>query len=782
MSATGGGHRAREYYEFGPYRVDPEKELLLREGQPVPLTPKAFQVLLVLLQRNPETVTKDELMQTVWPDSFVEEANLSRNVFLLRKALGEGPTDHRFVITVTGKGYRFAEEVRRIAGSGNGIAAATSAAVKNDNANEKTTEPNKGEKEESKSKVWTFIAIAVLLAIAGGAAWRLRPHKPLLTEKDTIVVADYANMTGENVFDEALQQGLAIELEQSPFLALVSDQQIQLTLKMMGRQPGEKLTPGVALELCQRMGSAAVLNGSISQIGKQYLLTLKAVNCANGELLASAEARAPDKDRVLDALGETVSAVRTRLGESLSTIKKFDVPLERATTSSIDALKAYSLGRQAMLRGDWASAVPRFERAIHIDPEFAMAYARLGTCYRLLGEVNLASENTRRAYDLRERTSDLEQFYVESHYFQQTTGELEKARKVYELWGATYPRDWSRPSAETAVSSLLGRYDDGLAESREELRLNPTAEGYADLIYFDIKLDRFVEAESAAKEAQANGFGFLDLHDDLYALDFLRNDATGMTREVEWSVGKPEWEHVFLAWESRTAAYFGKLGQARNLSRRAVTKAEETGSAEVAAGYEAEAALRAALFGYPAEARSAATHAMNLSRGRDVEFTVALTFGFAGDLDRARALANDLAARFPKHTIVQSNYLPTIQALLELRSDASKSIDTLQTAGSYELCPDGGMYLIYLRGNAYLSAHRGKEAVAEFQKILNHRGIILNQPLGAFAHLQIGRAYELLGDKANAAGSYQDFLDLWKNADSDIPALKQAKAEFAKMN
>jgi eukaryotic-like serine/threonine-protein kinase len=772
MSASG-DQRPKELYEFASFRVDPEKELLFREGHSVSLTPKAFQVLLVLLQHNPEVVTKDELMRTVWPDSFVEEANLSRNVFLLRKALGEGPADHRFVITVPGRGYRFAEEVRLIASSGNGVVApeATTAEI-----------PEREEPKVSKVRVWTFTAIAVLLVLAGGASWLLRHRKPLLTGQDTIVVADFTNTTGENVFDEVLRQGLAIQLEQSPFLRLVSDQQIQQMLKMMGRQLDEKLTPSVAQELCQRTGSAAVLDGSIARIGTQYLMTLKAVNCTSGELLASAEARAPDKDRVLDALGETASAVRTRLGESLSTVRKFDVPLERATTSSFDALQAYSFGRQAMIKSDWTAAVPFFERAVRIDPEFSMAYARLGTCNRMLEEATLAAENTRRAYELRERTSELEKFYIESHYYQQTTGELEKARQVYELWGATYPRDWSRPSAETAVSSLLGRYDDGLAEAREELRLNPTAAGYDDLIYFELKLNRFSEAESSARDAEKKGFDFPALHTDLYAIGFLQNNETEMARQAEWAAGKPASDHVLLAWESRTAAYFGRFGQAGKFSRRAIILAEETGTKEVAAGYEADAALRAALFGYPAEARSAARRALNLSPGREVEFTVALAFAFAGDADRAQVLANDLAARFPEHTLVQSNYLPTIHALLELKSDAPKSIDMLQAAGSYELSQSGGMYPVYVRGKAYLSAHRGKEAVTEFQKILRHRGIILNQPLGALAYLELARAYAVQGDKVNAESMYRDFLDLWKNADSDIPALKQARAEFAKLN
>jgi tetratricopeptide (TPR) repeat protein len=543
-----------------------------------------------------------------------------------------------------------------------------------------------------------------------------------------------------------------------------------------------KLTPEIARELCQRTGSAAVLEGSIAQIGTQYLLTLKAVNCSIGESLASTEAQASDKNHILEALGKAASEIRAKLGESLSTVQKFDTPLEQATTPSLEALKAYSLGRKAMLDGEWAAAVPFFQRAIRLDPDFSMSYARLGTSYRLLDEPTLASQNTRKAYELRERVSELEKFYIESHYYQQTTGELEKARQVYELWAKSYPRDWARASAEAAVSAMSGQYDEGLVEAHEELRLNPTGEGYSDLLYFYLCLNRLEETQAAFEEAQAKKLDSPELRALLYRLRFLQNDAAGMAQQVAWAAERPGAEARLLSLEADTAAYSGRLGHARDFSRRAVASAKRMGEKEAAAAFEADAALREVLFGNPAEAREQAVEALSLSTGPYVQFAAALTLALADDGTQAQILSVDLGNRFPEHTIIHFNYLPTIHAQLALnRNDAVLAIEALQTAGPYELSSESGLYPVYVRGEAYLTAHQGSEAVAEFQKILDHRGVVINEPIGAIAHLQIGRAYAIQGDTAKAKAAYQDFLTLWKDADPDVPIFIAAKAEFAKL-
>jgi DNA-binding winged helix-turn-helix (wHTH) protein len=767
---------AKEYYGFGPFRVDPEREVLLRGVEPVPLTPKTFQILMVLVRHSKEVVSKDDLMKMVWPDTFVEEANLSRNIFMLRKALGENPQDHRYIITVPGRGYRFAEDVQLLPEREVNVVAARHSRIE-------------VQAEKTSSKLWIIAAVALAIIAVAAVTFRVfYPRAPVLTEKDTVVLADFANSTRDPVFDGALRQGMAVQLEQSPFLSIASDQQIQQTLQMMGQKADLNLAPDIAREVCQRIGSAVVLDGSIAQIGTQYLLTLRAVNCKSGESLASTEAQASDKNHVLDALGKTASEMRAKLGESSKTWQKFDTPLELATTPSLEALKAYSLGRKASANSDWASAVPFLQQAIHFDPNFPMAYARLGTCYRNLGETKLGYESTEKAYKLRERVSKGEKFYIESHYYENVTGNLEKARQVNELWAQTYPRDWQPLAPLYTIYSSLGQSEKALEVARNGLRLNSTSFlSYSMLISAYINLNRLEEARGLAEEAQAEKYDFPDLHSLLYQLAFFKNDAAGMAQQVGWATSKLGAEDILLALEANTAAYSGGLGKARGFSNRAVTSAMRAEEKEVAANYEANAAWREAVFGNLAHARQRASAALALSAGRDVQYLTALALSFARDASRARALADNLAMRFPEDTLVQFNYLPALHAQLSLsRNNVSNAIEVLQAAAPYELSVTelsvgGSCYPVYIRGQAYLSARHGREATAEFQKILDHRGIVVNDPIGALAHLQIGRAYAMAGDTTRARAAYQDFLTLWKDADPDIPILKQAKSEYAKL-
>jgi predicted Ser/Thr protein kinase len=641
-----------------------------------------------------------------------------------------------------------------------------------------------GLKPTRKSNRWMALTSATIvivgLAVGGWLFFSRKAHA--LTDKDTIVLADFDNKTGDAVFDGALRQGLSVQLEQSPFLSIISDEQVQRTLQMMDQRPNAKLTPEIARELCQRTASAAVLDGSIAQIGTQYLLTLKAVNCASGESLASTQAQASDKSHVLDALGKTASEIRKKLGESLSTVQKFDIPLEQATTSSFEALQAYSLGRKTMTgRSDFSAAVPLFQRAVGLDPNFAMAYSSLSNAYWSLGETNFGADNARKAYGLRERVSDREKFYIECNYYW-ATGDLEKARRAYELWAQTYLRDDVPPGYLSGVYTQMGEHEKSLAEALEALGRNSTSGlNYANLTVSYINLNRLDEAYRTAKEAQAKKLDSPDLRFSLYDLAFLHNDAAEIAQQATWAVGKPGAEDVLLALQADTAAYSGRLAEAREFSRRAVASAERQEERERAAGYEADAALRLALFGNSAEARQRAASALALSTARDAEYGAALTLAFAGDASGARMLADNLAKRFPEDTIVQFNYLTTLDAQLSLsRNDSSKAIEVLQTAGPYELSSSGALYPVFVRGEAYLGARQGDRAAVEFQKILDHRGIVLNSPIGALAHLQISRAYAMQGQTAKSNSAYRDFLTLWKDADPDIPILKQAKAEYAK--
>jgi eukaryotic-like serine/threonine-protein kinase len=639
---------------------------------------------------------------------------------------------------------------------------------------------------------WKVIGPAVFVIAALAATNYFYLHRtPKLTDKDPIVLADFTNTTGDTVFDGTLRQGLSVQLEQSPFLSIISDQQIQQTLLMMGQKPDVKITPEIARELCQRTGSAAVLDGSIAQIGTEYLLTLKAVNCSSGESLASTEAQSSDKSHVLDSLGKAASEIRNKLGESHSTVQKFDTPLEQATTPSLEALQAFSLGSKKDHEGEPAAGLPFFQRASQLDPNFALAYIGLGYDYARIGEQTLAVENFKKAYDLRGRVSEREKLDIESAYYWIGIGDLEKARQTNEVFKQTYPRNEWPPNDLSFIYAQIGEYQKALAEAQEARRRDPTSgRFYATLAFAYLNLNRFDEAQTTAEEGQTKNLDSPELHFTLYMLAFLRNDAAEMTRQVAWSARKQGVEDVLMVNEADTAAYSGRLKEARELSRRAMDSAEGAGTKETAATYSAASGLREALFGNADEARRRATFALGRIAGRDVQYSAALALAYAGDEGRAQALTDDLGKRFPESTIVQFNYLPTLRAKLAVsRGNISEAIESLRTAAPYELGVQSGhaayewtvLYRVFVRGEAYLAAHQGNEAAAEFQKILDHRGIVLNSPIGALAHLQIGRAYAMQGDTAKAKAAYQDFLTLWKDADPDIPILIAAKAEYAKL-
>jgi tetratricopeptide (TPR) repeat protein/predicted Ser/Thr protein kinase len=652
-----------------------------------------------------------------------------------------------------------------------------------------------GRKGARKSSRWIAVAAATIVIVGlAVAAWLTFSRKVhALTDKDTIVLADFTNTTGDPVFDGTLRQGLSVQLEQSPFLSIIPDQQIQQTLQMMDQKPDAKLTPEIARELCQRTSSAAVLDGSIAQIGTQYLLTLKAVNCESGQSLASTEAQASDKNHVLDALGTTASQMRNKLGESLSTVQKYDTPLEQASTSSLEALQAFSSGYKVLYGPEGSPAAIRFfKRATELDANFALAYAMLGRTSVDAGEVSNGVDATQKAYELRDRVSEPEKYFVTASYYTLVTGDLEKAEEPCLLWIQAYPRAVEpRNLLAGPIYLQLGQYQKTVAQAEEATRSHPDLPiAYAHLLMSYPAMNRLDEAKAVYARALRNKIdssGFLDL--PLYFIDFLDHDTSGMAQLVARGTGKPGIEDIFLANEALTAAYSGRLGKARELSRQAEASAQRVGEKEGAAGYVASAALIEALFGNAAEARRQAATALSLSTARDIQYPVALALGFAGDAARTQVLADDLAKRFPEDTVAQFNYLPTLHGQLALnRNDSSKAIEALEAASPYELGEPGqaffvffGLYPVYVRGEAYLAAHRGNESAGEFQKILDHPGVVLNEPIAALAHVGLARAYAMQGDTAKARAAYQDFLTLWKDADPDIPVLIAAKAEYAKL-
>jgi eukaryotic-like serine/threonine-protein kinase len=602
------------------------------------------------------------------------------------------------------------------------------------------------------------------------------------------VLADFANTTGDPVFDGTLQQGLSVQLEQSPFLNVLSDRRVLTAMKLMGQPAGAKLTPELARQICLREGSKAVLESSIGSLGSQYVLGLRAVNCRTGDTLAEVQVTANGKEQVLGALGKATTGLRSKLGESLATVEKYDVPLEQVTTPSLEALQAFTLARRALFEKGDPAAIPLYKRAIELDPNFARAYASLGLSYSNLGETALAAKNLKKAFELRERVSERERFYISAGYYSVGTNQVEKAIQTYELWIQTYPRDVPAHTNLGDAYLHVGQFEKTAAESREAIRLDPNISvAYDNLMQASLALNRLDEARASYDQAQAHKFDPPILHSLAYELGFLQNDTTAMAKQAAWATGKPGAEDVLLAYQADTAAYSGQLGKARELSRRAVSSAQRADQKETAADWEAEAALREALFGNVVKARNDAEAALALSRGRDVQAMVALALAVAGDAARAQVLADDLAKGFPEDTIVSFNYLPAIRGQIELdRGTSAKAIELLQAAAAYELGQPPAvllfnMYPVYVRGQAYLGAHQGGAAAAEFQKILDHRGIVLNEPIGALAHLGLGRAYALQGDSAKARTAYLEFLNFWKDADPDIPILREAKAEYAKL-
>jgi len=643
------------------------------------------------------------------------------------------------------------------------------------------------------NKLWKVLVSAVILLIVALAAvgFYLRSRADIgstkterLTDKDTVVLADFDNKTADAVFDDALKQALAVQLRQSPFLNILSDRRVEETLRLMGRPPTERITRDVARELCIRTGSKAIVLGSISNLGGQYIIGLNTVGCSSGDTLATEQEQAGSKQDVLKALSTAASALRGKLGESLATVQKFDVPVE-ATTPSLEALKAYSMGiTTGRTKGD-AEAIPFMKRAIELDPNFAMAFVGLGVEYANLGQASLAAGYAKKAYDLRDRVSDREKYRISAFYFQFVTGEVEQATQAYELWAKTYPRDLVPHANLGSMYSNLGQYEKSAAETEEGQRLEPTLVGYGNLAGTYINLNRLDDARALLQKAEVSKLDGLAIRSDRYLLAFLQDDAADMQRQVDWAAGRPGEEDQMLSTHSDTQAYYGRLSEARDLSRRAVDVAVRSDSKETAALWQANAGLREAELGNAAVAKQQVSAALAKAPGRDVKVLAAMTLARVGDNARAKSMVEQLEKSEPTNTMLKIYWLPTIKAAIEINSGNSpQALIDLEAPAPYELggpSPFGYLYPVYVRGQAYLGSHNGAAAAREFQKILDHRGIVVNFPLGALAHLQLGRAYALAGDKIKARSAYQDFLNVWKEADPDIPILKEANAEYAKL-
>ena len=626
------------------------------------------------------------------------------------------------------------------------------------------------------------LVVAFLIVCLGIALWLVRARTVhVLAASDTVVLADFANTTGDAVFDDTLRQGLEVQLEQSPFLSIISNERIRQTLRLMKQPPDARLTPTIARDLCQRVGSKAYIAGSIASLGHDYVVALQAVNCATGDSLAQEQDQAGGKEKVLAAMSRAATGLRKKLGESLSTVLKFDAPIE-ATTSSLEALKAFSVASKS----EEAEAIPSLKRAVELDPDFASAHAALGIWYSNLGENSLARESIGKAYQLRDKVSERERYRISGAYYTYVTGEVEKANQIYLEFAQAYPRDSFCRSNLGANYVMLGEYENAVAPILETLRLRPDdGVAYANLMLTYVSLNRLDEAMATYEKALAQKLDEVYLHQARYLLAFRQGDAAEMERQLGWARGKHGIEDTFLSMQSDTQAFYGHLGQARDLSRRAASLAERANAKETAALWQVNAALREAEFGNLAAAKQGVSAALALAPGHDIKILAALTLARIGDASGAKTLAGDLVKSDPSSTVLIGYWLPVIQSAAQLSE--GKPLDAgslLNATAPYELgnpSPFGNLYPIYVRGQVFLAAHNGTAAAVEFRKMIDHAGIVLNYPTGALALVQLGRAEAMNGNNEKARKAYEDFFALWKDADPDIPILKAAEAEYAKL-
>jgi tetratricopeptide (TPR) repeat protein len=706
-------------------------------------------------------VSREKIINELWSsDTAVDiEQGINAVVKSLRRALNDSPDEPSYIKTLPKRGYRLLV----------------------------TPEWPDSMASAKPSGLWRVAVPTLLLTLLVGTVLIYRSHrvKPL-TGKDTVVLSDFTNTTGDEVFDDALRQGLSAQLEQSPFLQLLSEQRIAETLSLMSQPKDAPLTPKLAREICQRTQSAASIEGSIRNLGTQYVLGLSAVNCRNGESLADEQTVAPDKEHVLKSLSSAATNLRKKLGESLSSVEKYDIPLDSVTTSSLEALKAYSIGRRALNVDDnYATAIALGKRASDLDPDFAMAYMLQGFGYVSLNESERATENIRAAYKLRDRVSQYEKFVIESAYMEDVARNLTAARKEYELWAQVYPRDGTPPAQLGDVYLALGDYEGAVSEYQKTLKLDPeSGMEYVNLASAYMFLNRPDEAEAAIRDAQARHLDSPADHVILFVAAFLRHDSAAMDHEKSRLMREPGYEDQVLSFESDGAAYVGQFRKARELSGSAADSAQRADEKEVAASYVAESALRDALVGNFEPAKQQAKAALARSNGSEVEAMAAIAFALAGESAEAERLGADLNKRFPEDTIVQLNYLPLVRTATALHGDSAKALQVIAPAERYELGfigngADFNGYPVYFRAQALLASHQGEAAAAAFQKVIDHPGVVLNEPISVLANLGLGRAYALSGDTAKARAAYQKFLNLWKDADPDIPIYKQAKTEYA---
>jgi len=776
---------------FGLFEANLTDARLTKGGIRVRLQDQPFKILTILLERPGELVSRDELRQQLWPENtYVEfDDGLNTAIRKLRAALSDSADNPRFVETVPRHGYRFLAPVTA-APQTTAPATPTSPQVSIDPAVISLPGEGTGQRRARRGYLWAVVGFAAIAFLAF-ATWQHRRSSARITRlqaQDVVVLADFENSTDETVFDDALKQALTVDLEQSPFFRLLSERNVSEMLRLMQRSPSDRLTQKVAMEVCNRATARAMIVGSIANLGSEYLVGLTAVQCRTGDPIAHEQMVANRKEDVVEALGKAASKLRARMGESLASIQQHDIPLEQATTISLDALRAYNLALKTWdKQGDEAS-LPLFKHAIELDPNFAMAYAGLGTIYKNLSESEMAQENITKAYELRDRLTEKERLSIESRYYTYVTGELDKAAQIYRVQQQIHPDSIAAHANLGNIYAYTAQFDKALPEFREALRLDPgRATSYTNVAFACLALNRVDEAEQAIAEARKRHLRGEFMFEAAYWLAFLHGNDAEMQNIVGEASRHPGTDSVLLLEQAKTAAYHGNFRTSREFVSRAAEVAKRSGDRETAADIVAESSVWATESGQNGLGRHFARQALSIAANRDIQSIVAMMRARSGDTSSVRNAAKDLNRRFPTHTLIQGYWLPLIQAALELnRGRPSKALQALKKTSSYDMSAAvpvtlPTLYPAYVRGYAYLAEGKGNLAAAEFQKFQQYHAVIANQPLGALSYVGLARAYAQTHDLASSRTAYEQFFSLWKNADPEVPILRAAKAEYAKL-
>ena len=783
-------------FQFGEFQIDARTRTLRREKATVTVNFRTFDVLLYFVQNPGRVLTRDELLKNVWPDSFVDENSLAQSISALRRALDEKPGDNNYIVTLPGRGYQFVAPVQVVASANGGILPELATNVSNVPAGlllrQQTirTSVITEEKEQLtlpsplNRAVVTLVAVLVVAAtsVAGFYAWKQIYRVPPMKEADLVLVSDFVNTTGEPVFDGTLKQALTVKLAESPYFNVVLDAKTRQTLGLMGRSPTERVVLPIARDVCQREGAKVLVGGSIVSLGNKYILDLDAMNCLTGASVAHQETEAPNSEQVLSKLGQVIRPLRRGLGESVSSIQKFDTPIEQATTKSLAALKAYTLGDEKRAQGQDAESVPSYKMAIELDPDFAIAYARLGAVYSNLQEFALGDEYLGNAFERREHVSEREKFYIQAHYYVDVTGETDKAIETYKVWAEVYPHDWIPCNNLCNEYARIGQLDLAITAGQQALRLNPKHSlPYVGLAHAYEFASRFAEAKAICERAKAEKLDNWIIHSVLYNVAVAEADETASQRELTWFKGNPMESWVVMSQASNAMAS-GHLRRSRELFEHARNLALKQDLKELAGGIGEDEALYEADLGNAREARSLVESSLRqMPDSLNLKASAALVLARSGNVERATALAEESARLKPLNLELNNATLASVRAAIELdRKNPAGAITELQRALPYDLASGSSGSTIYYRGMALLELNSGKEAEAQFQRIVSNP-IFTSSIYWPLARLGLARAYAVQGETGKARAAYQDFLALWKDADPDIPILKEAKAEYAKL-